>query len=112
MHLVEDYARPTPYSLSYDLRQDDQGVVSWRREEGDENGAKRGSYGYRDADGLYREVQYIADENGYRAWIKTNEPGTAGASPNHVLMTAEQTPDNVVQMYAQRQQQQQQQQMA
>lgn len=37
-----------------------------------------GSYGYRDNKGIYREVYYVADKNGFRANIKTNEPGLAG----------------------------------
>uniref|UniRef100_T1KSE5 Uncharacterized protein n=1 Tax=Tetranychus urticae TaxID=32264 RepID=T1KSE5_TETUR len=35
---------------------------------------KIGSYSYRDA-GLFRSVEYIADENGFRAAIRANEPG-------------------------------------
>lgn len=38
-----------------------------------------GSYGYRDNNGIYREVIYVADKNGFRANIKTNEPGVAGS---------------------------------
>jgi len=37
-----------------------------------------GSYGYRDNHGVYREVVYVADRNGFRANIKTNEPGISG----------------------------------
>lgn len=37
-----------------------------------------GSYGYRDSNGLYREVSYVADKNGFRANVKSNEPGIAG----------------------------------
>lgn len=35
-----------------------------------------GSYGYTDAYGVYRKVDYVADENGFRATIRSNEPGT------------------------------------
>ncbi len=35
-----------------------------------------GSYGYTDGHGIYRQVDYIADKSGFRAVIKTNEPGT------------------------------------
>lgn len=37
-----------------------------------------GSYGYRDNTGVYREVVYVADKNGFRANIKTNELGVSG----------------------------------
>ena len=30
---------------------------------------------------MYRVVNYIADHDGYRAWVKTNEPGTADSAP-------------------------------
>ena len=36
-----------------------------------------GSYGYTDGHGIYRQVDYVADKNGFRASIKTNEPGTS-----------------------------------
>lgn len=39
-----------------------------------------GSYGYTDSYGIYRQVDYVADKNGFRATIKTNEPGTANQS--------------------------------
>lgn len=38
-----------------------------------------GSYGYRDNNGVYREVVYVADKNGFRANIKTNELGVSGS---------------------------------
>lgn len=59
---------------------------------GDEYGTKRGSYGYTDANGLYRKVEYIADEHGYRATITTNEPGTANADPADVKIYAKEPP--------------------
>ncbi len=36
-----------------------------------------GSYGYTDGHGIYRQVDYVADKHGFRATIKTNEPGTS-----------------------------------
>ena len=37
---------------------------------------RRGSYGYLDANGVYRKVHYIADKNGFRVMeMKSNEPG-------------------------------------
>ncbi len=40
-----------------------------------------GSYGYKDKHGIMREVDYVADKNGFRAHIRTNEPGTAPKDP-------------------------------
>lgn len=43
--------------------------------------------------GIYRIVEYVADANGFRATIKTNEPGVDGKeSPADVVMNAEAPP--------------------
>ena len=47
-----------------------------------------GSYGYLGPDGLYRHVEYIADINGFRAKIRTSEPGTANDNPSNVQIEA------------------------
>ncbi|KAH7964906.1 hypothetical protein HPB49_002468 [Dermacentor silvarum] len=71
---------PQPYSFGYDST-DEFGTQLFHKEQGDASNAKTGSYGYRDANGLYRTVTYVADANGFRATVDTNEPGTApGAS--------------------------------
>ncbi|XP_042911744.1 uncharacterized PE-PGRS family protein PE_PGRS36-like [Parasteatoda tepidariorum] len=49
----------------------------YHSEKKDGNGKVSGSYGYTDAQGLYRQVDYVADEHGFRAIVKTNEPGTS-----------------------------------
>ncbi|KAK8761611.1 hypothetical protein V5799_027123 [Amblyomma americanum] len=41
------------------------------------NGVKVGSYGLRDIDGRVRVVNYVADAQGFRADVRTNEPGVA-----------------------------------
>lgn len=65
---------------------DEYGNKQFHKEESDSNNVKRGSYGYTDANGLYRRVSYIADANGFRATIETNEPGTkAGSSADAVF---------------------------
>ncbi|KAK8775802.1 hypothetical protein V5799_030854 [Amblyomma americanum] len=79
---------PQPYSFGYD-NVDEYGNRQFRSEQGDSSNAKTGSYGYRDAYGLYRRVNYVADANGFRATVDTNEPGTAlGASANAVFNAA------------------------
>ncbi|GBN78564.1 Cuticle protein 14 isoform a, partial [Araneus ventricosus] len=54
---------------------------SFRKESGDALGNKIGSYGLRDADGRIRIVNYIADADGFRVDIKTNEPGVEPTDP-------------------------------
>ncbi|KAH6937523.1 hypothetical protein HPB50_001323 [Hyalomma asiaticum] len=73
------------HSFGYDTR-DEFGTQLFHKEQGDASNAKTGTYGYRDANGLYRTVTYVADANGFRATIDTNEPGTApGASADAVF---------------------------
>ncbi|CAN7996146.1 unnamed protein product, partial [Ixodes hexagonus] len=71
---------PQPYQFGYET-QDEYGNRQSRHEQDAGNGVKTGSYGYRDAYGLYRQVQYVADSAGFRAWVKTNEPGTQDSAP-------------------------------
>ncbi|XP_050043574.1 cuticle protein 10.9-like [Dermacentor andersoni] len=76
---------PQPYSFGYDST-DEFGTQLFHKEQGDASNAKTGSYGYRDASGLFRTVKYVADANGFRATVDTNEPGTApGASADAVF---------------------------
>jgi len=82
-----------PFSYNYDVK-DEFGNNQYRRESGDTNGVVRGSYGYTDANGLYRIVDYIADQDGFRANIRSNEPGLvdAPANPADITLAAEQPP--------------------
>ncbi|XP_077553472.1 uncharacterized protein LOC144168340 [Haemaphysalis longicornis] len=84
-----DYASPPePYNFGYDTA-DEFGNRQFRSEQGDTSNRKTGSYGYRDVNGLYRRVNYVADANGFRATVDTNEPGTApGASADAVFNAA------------------------
>ncbi|KAK8780398.1 hypothetical protein V5799_018269 [Amblyomma americanum] len=76
---------PQPYSFGYD-NTDEFGTRLLHKEQGDASNAKTGSYGYRDANGLFRTVSYVADAGGFRATVDTNEPGTApGASADAVF---------------------------
>jgi hypothetical protein len=63
---------------------------------GDSYGNKKGSYGYTDAHGIYRKVDYIADEHGFRAKISTNEPGTASDDPANVSTKSPTTPTQLM----------------
>ncbi|UYV81453.1 hypothetical protein LAZ67_20001237 [Cordylochernes scorpioides] len=78
---------PSPYKFGYDV---DDGYYNrhHHKEESDIYGAKTGSFGYTDAHGIYRHVSYVADGQGYRAYVSTNEPGTAPQDPADIKMYA------------------------
>ncbi|GFY45985.1 uncharacterized protein TNIN_425331 [Trichonephila inaurata madagascariensis] len=79
---------------------DEQGSTSVRSEQGDASGNVRGMYGYRDAQGLYRLVEYTAGRAGFQAAVKTNEPGVDGKeNPADVIMNVEQTPAGIQERY-------------
>ncbi|XP_075726468.1 uncharacterized protein LOC142768380 [Rhipicephalus microplus] len=83
---------PQPYSFGYG-NVDEYGNRQFRSEQGHLNNAKMGSYGYQDVNGLYRRVNYVADANGFRATVDTNEPGTTpGASADAVFNAASVVP--------------------
>ncbi|KAG8200065.1 hypothetical protein JTE90_001922 [Oedothorax gibbosus] len=87
-----DYAQPIPYQYGFDIVGGDHKSGDFkqtRSEESDGHGNVKGSYGYTDANGIYRQVDYVADEHGYRASVKTNEPGTESQSPADVELHAQ-----------------------
>ncbi|KAH9399008.1 hypothetical protein TYRP_018394 [Tyrophagus putrescentiae] len=96
---------PEPYSYNWQYG-DETGNGQFRREEQDKNGVVRGSYGYTDAWGLYRVVDFIADKDGYRASIRSNEPGLVERNPvtnqvdapANIKIAAEDTPQKVVEL--------------
>lgn len=63
------------YSFGYN--EDHTSGGSFRRETSDRLGNKIGSYGLRIGDGRVRVVNYVADQNGFRADVLSNEPGIA-----------------------------------
>ncbi|KAH9359466.1 hypothetical protein HPB48_014509 [Haemaphysalis longicornis] len=69
-----------PYKFGYNLL-DYQGNQQYRYENSDHRNTKTGTYGYRDVNGIFRHVNYIADRHGFRVVVNTNEPGTAPANP-------------------------------
>ncbi|CAN7996626.1 unnamed protein product, partial [Ixodes hexagonus] len=71
---------PRPYSFAYD-NTDEFGTRLAQEESGDANNNKVGSYSYTDAAGIFRTVKYVADADGFRATVETNEPGTKTSSP-------------------------------
>lgn len=83
MYFPFQEAIPQPYSFEYDIKGDD-GALQNRKEESDGYGNVRGSYGYSDVYGVFRQVEYVADGKGFRAYVKTNEPGTDSQNPADV----------------------------
>ncbi|GBM71506.1 hypothetical protein AVEN_183653-1 [Araneus ventricosus] len=82
----EEKHEPLPYEFGYETN-DDKGTTTFRKEKSD--GKKvEGTYGYKDDKGIERVVEYVADEHGYRAQIKTNEPGTESQNPADVILDA------------------------
>ncbi|XP_035216067.1 fibrous sheath CABYR-binding protein-like [Stegodyphus dumicola] len=80
-----------PYEFGYEMN-DGNGTDQHRQEIADETGAVKGSYGYKDPLGVYRLVNYFADQNGFRAFIQTNEPGVANPGSADVVVMAEVPP--------------------
>ncbi|CAL1288795.1 unnamed protein product [Larinioides sclopetarius] len=76
-----------PYKFGYEIN-DHQGSQH-RFEHGNGHGHVQGSYGFTDHRGIYREVHYVADHHGFRAKVKTNEPGTANQNPAHVKLQSD-----------------------
>lgn len=68
--LVAPAGMAEPYAFDYSIE------GSSRRESGDVNGVVRGQYTLQGADGSSRIVDYVADANGFRAQVNTNEAGT------------------------------------
>ncbi|RWS21987.1 adult-specific rigid cuticular protein 15.7-like protein, partial [Leptotrombidium deliense] len=87
VHAAPVLFKPRPYNFGYGFN-DGHGTDKHREESGDDFGNKKGSYGYKDAYGIYRQVDYVADAHGFRAVVRTNEPGTANQDPAHVGVMA------------------------
>lgn len=66
------------YAFGYN---EGHGTGATFRKESGSPGAVVGSYGLSDADGRRRVVNYVADAAGFRADIKTNEPGVEPKDP-------------------------------
>ncbi|XP_055930982.1 adult-specific cuticular protein ACP-20-like [Argiope bruennichi] len=76
-----------PFKFGYSVK--DKHGEQHREEVGDGKNVK-GSYGFTDARGIRRQVNYVADHAGFRAQVKTNEPGTANQNPAavHIISDA------------------------
>ncbi|GFT42268.1 cuticle protein 14 isoform b [Nephila pilipes] len=70
--------------FEYRIKDEELRASHFRKEERDQNGVVRGSYGLRDPNGSFRLVRYIADDKGFRVDISSNEPGVGRQSPANV----------------------------
>ncbi|GFX25833.1 cuticle protein 10.9 [Trichonephila clavipes] len=94
-NLKEETHPPHPFHFGYDVL-DEHGNKLQRQEQGDQHGNVKGSYGYVDAHGVYRQVDYVADHSGFRAVVQSNEPGVANEDPADVKLTAKSPPAHVL----------------
>lgn len=76
-----------PYRFVYNVKGRNGQTEQYRQEVGDGK-FLTGSYGYVLPDGIYRHVDYVADDRGFRAFIRTSEPGTANQNPADVVINA------------------------
>ncbi|GFS31956.1 cuticle protein 16.8, partial [Nephila pilipes] len=82
--------QPQPYKFGYSVN--DHHGEQHREETGKTgNGVSGvvGNYGFTDARGIARQVNYVADQAGFRAQVKTNEPGTANQNPAAVQIISD-----------------------
>lgn len=54
---------------------DKHGAKNYRTSKGSSKGKEVGSYGFKDSDGRMRVIDYVADNSGFKANIRSNEPG-------------------------------------
>ncbi|UYV83226.1 hypothetical protein LAZ67_23000242 [Cordylochernes scorpioides] len=73
------------YAFGYQIV-DHHGNTNGRQEAGHGGHHVHGSYNLALHDGRVRKVEYVADGHGFRAAIKTNEPGTQHSLPAAVDM--------------------------
>lgn len=83
-----------PYNFAYESA-DGVGNSHSRQESADANGVVTGSYVIQTADGLYRTVNYVADESGFRASIDSNEPGVDNKDPADVAISHQDPPAGI-----------------
>lgn len=68
---AEPEPKPEPYSFTYETT-DEYGTTLTRTEAGDEQGNVKGSYMYRDPEGIYRTVEYADNGDGFSANVQVS----------------------------------------
>ncbi|KAH8009598.1 hypothetical protein HPB51_018291 [Rhipicephalus microplus] len=86
VQLQENYPAQ-PYTFSYDSTGEDGGRIS-QQETGDERNFKTAATATRPQTVVYRTANYVADDQGFRVSIDTNEPGTKAENPADVTLNA------------------------
>ncbi|XP_035215051.1 cuticle protein 10.9-like [Stegodyphus dumicola] len=86
---------PKPYEFGYEFG-DGLGMSQHRREVSDGNGIVKGRYGYLDPLGVYRNVEYTADADGYKAVVRSNEPGSANQNTGDAVYVVQLPPPAAV----------------
>ncbi|CAL1284094.1 unnamed protein product [Larinioides sclopetarius] len=87
--------QPRPYQYGYAFA-DGLGMSQHRNEVADVTGAVKGAYGYQDPLGVYRNVEYTADKDGYKAVIRSNEPGTSNHAAANAVYVVELPPPAII----------------
>ncbi|KAG8191842.1 hypothetical protein JTE90_022831 [Oedothorax gibbosus] len=90
---------PIPYSFNYNAETEDGGS-SARQEAGDGAGKVQGSYTVTDLEGHSRTVEYVADELGFRANVRSNEPGTANINPASITVESSADDGGIAEVYS------------
>ncbi|GFX19236.1 cuticle protein 16.8 [Trichonephila clavipes] len=80
---IDEEKVPQSYKFGFEIKDEHEGH-QYRHEQKDAKGNIHGRFGYRDAKGQYRQVDYVADNHGFRANVKTNEPGIVDQNPANV----------------------------
>ncbi|GFX46601.1 uncharacterized protein TNCV_4550401 [Trichonephila clavipes] len=93
----DEIGPPQPYTFGYEVH--DNHGDQWRSEVNDGFGHVHGSYGFVDNEGKRREVEYVADDGGFRAQIRTNEPGMDMPNPADVVILADPPSDYDANVY-------------
>ncbi|XP_055939639.1 cuticle protein 10.9-like [Argiope bruennichi] len=93
--------RPKPYAFSYNAPLDDGVGQSSRTETADGSGRVQGSYTLNNDEGHFRVVEYVADQDGFRAVVRTNEPGTDNKNPADVVIESSAAPVQYAPVYRQ-----------
>ncbi|XP_067118695.1 cuticle protein 10.9-like [Centruroides vittatus] len=82
---------PKPFAFDYAAKVGGEGEVAGSLSAnavGDAQGRVEGSYSFEIEDGRRRVVSYVADKDGFRANVQTNEQGTKPESPADAVFTA------------------------
>jgi hypothetical protein len=90
LKVQEEHYEIQPYAFGFDST-DEFGAKHTRQENKDANGVVTGQYSLSGPDGMARVVSYVADSEGFRASVKTNEIGTLTSNPAGVQIESSAT---------------------